>query len=175
MTQERPDSKRLTDEIRYVGGEKTLDDLSPTDRQVWNRQSLVLSHLREHGDVSEASVKAGVPITLTHEWRFDDVLGYSTRHDQARADLGRRVLREITAQVLQGKIKNAPILNLVLADLLPEEYGERVGVTPDNPLDALRDVAERHQREQMAADAVREAEKLVKGETNDDDSSFAID
>ena len=69
MTQEPSDSQRLTDEIRYVGGEKMLDGLSPADRLVWNCQSLVLSRLRDHGDVSEAAVKAGVPAALTHEWR----------------------------------------------------------------------------------------------------------
>lgn len=162
---------RLADELRYVGGEKMLNELSPADRALWNRQSLVLSYLREHGNVSEAAVKAKVPVAIVHEWYTTNELGYTLRHDQARADVGRRVLRAVTEQVMDGKNKNPTTLKLVLGDLLPDQFGDTSTVDEDNPIDQLRKMNEEAEKRQEQADAISEAERLTQ---SNDDGGFNI-
>lgn len=175
--------RRITDELTRAGGEKVLNELSFSDREMWNRQAVLLSYLRESGDVEHAALSAGVSVVEEAEWFEDKVLSYDLRRAHALRSLARQLERltidTVTAQLNQKKIPNPRLWLEIMARLDPARWDpEKVKDDPAGAkaMQAVRDLqakynaleqdvearVEERLKEELSKMAVQEAEDLLR-------------
>ena len=169
MVKKRSVSKetRIVAEIANYGGEGKLVGLSPEQRALWDEQALVLSYLRETGNLGKAAKSAGVAVDIARSWYKTDELDFRGRQSGALAEIGWQINETLLARVMSGEIKSPAIIKMVLERNLPEIYGRKVGEDHDpgnEAIDILREARERDRQDAEAAKELRQADDLLQGQ-----------
>ena len=91
---------------------------------LWKSQCLVLSHLRDHGNLERAANQGGFGIGHVGAWDAEDVLGFHKRASAVWRSLGLKVESTIMEQILSGKNVSPTLTKMVLEANLPDKYGK---------------------------------------------------
>ena len=63
--------------------ELRFQDFTAKDRKTWQQQNDYLDHFARTGTVSSSAKRAGVTVFTAQRWKYDNVLGFTRRHEMA--------------------------------------------------------------------------------------------
>ena len=138
----RTDQERLADEVVRAGGERALKGIE--DRDLWGKQAVVLSFLREHADLQKAALQAGEFPTTAIGWLDGNVLDFADRVSVANREVGYRLHGTVLERIISGEIKSPGVIKMVLESLLPELYGKDADPKDNEGKNAMTLLREMH-------------------------------
>lgn len=116
------DAARLKDEIIRIGGERKLKDLLDAEREIWNLQSLVVSHYRETGLIHKAILLAKTTVETEQQWYAYD-REYRQRRDLAGVQFAETLVAPYLTKAQNGELTNATLLGKIWAQYDPSKWG----------------------------------------------------
>lgn len=166
---------REESELIIFGGEKEVQklELTPPQRRIFDRQSLVLSYYRElgKGDLPKAVKKAKATMRVVGTWRKENLLGFDERLNAADVEIGARLMSGLVEKIEAGDIKNPTIVKIALKRFDSVTFGDDAG-GGGSETNILRQMAEdrrkfmdtfEHQVDAVAEEKVR----AILGDTKD--------
>ena len=163
---------RLIEEVINAGGEKVLADLSADERKLWNEQALVISCLRDHGDLGKAALESGHPVDVVFSWYNDSTSLFKGRCRPALQHLGWKLRATMLERIHSGSVKNGTIIKFYQEEL------NKLGSGTEDEGEGLIGFLERKALEKIkkleAESATARSEQLIEGElvSGDDDSEL---
>ena len=117
--------ERITAEIINAGGERAISEISEEDRPVWEQQALVLSFVRESGNVEAAAFLAGLTPGQVTLWYDNDTLGFVKRRASALEQVGWQRYGTIWDKIVAGEITNPTLVRMCIEPLLPGVFDSK--------------------------------------------------
>ena len=158
---------RIDQELINAGGVKALKDkFLGYEWETWTDQSLVLSFIREHGNLTKAAYSSGFAPDAIVSWEQDNHLGFRDRVKLAYQDFGHTLEDKFTTKLMNGEIKSAAAWRMALERFLPKQYGDDPEKDDTDGKKLLDELRADNAKAKATHEAVSDAERAVDYQEN---------
>ena len=101
--------------------ELRFQDFTAKDRKTWLRQNDYLDHFARTGTVSSSARKAGVSLYTAQRWKYDNVLGFTRRHEMSTLIFNDTLQHKALMRASDPKAPATLLIELLRANI-PEKF-----------------------------------------------------
>ena len=101
--------------------ELRFQDFTAKDRKTWQQQNDYLDHFARTGTLSSSARKAGVSLYTAQRWKYDNVLGFTRRHEMATLIFNDRLQQKALMRASDPKAPATLLIELLRANI-PEKF-----------------------------------------------------
>ena len=101
--------------------ELRFQDFTAKDRKTWQQQNDYLDHFARTGTLSSSARKAGVTVFTAQRWKYDNVLGFTRRHEMATLIFNDTLQQKALMRASDPKAPATLLIELLRANI-PEKF-----------------------------------------------------